>query len=316
MSYSGHQGAGLTHGSDYLTVRTLMQEVRDRPANVQSAMIFEDVVAPILQKKCAQCHQDGKLKGDFSVGDLRTLLKGGKSGPAIVPGKLAESVLYRRVTLDPDHKDYMPADGKPALTKTELRIIKWWIAEAGAVEGKALAQIKNSGAIKTQVSTYLGFNENTAGDGGDKEVTQVINQDIPVLADTLAMAHLRARGLMVREMLKKPMMLDITLPANSGVKMSEIKNDLMSLAKSIVWLNLSGNSFTDSDLSILKSFTNLEKLRIEKNPVTDGVCIYLAGLRHLEAVNLNETKITGIAVNYLKKNPAIKRIYTLGTAAK
>jgi uncharacterized membrane protein len=316
MSYSGHKGASLTHGSDYLTLRTLMQEVRDRPVNIQSAMIFEDAVAPILQKKCAQCHQDGKLKGDFSVENLRTLLKGGKSGPAIVPGKLAESELYRRVTLDSDHKDYMPADGKPALTKMELRIIKWWIAEAGAVEGKALAQLKNPDSIKTQISTYLGFNENIADDDGDKGFKSIINRDIPILADTLAMANLRARGVMVRLMLKKPMMLDITLPANSGVKMSEIKDELMSLAKNIIWLNLSGNNFTDHDLSILKSFTNLEKLRIEKNPVTDAVSIYLASLRHLEAVNLNETKITGIAVSNLKKNPAIKRIYTLGTAAR
>jgi uncharacterized membrane protein len=316
MSYSGHKGASLTHGSDYLTVRTLMHEVRDRPVNAQSAMIFEDVVAPILQKKCAQCHQEGKLKGDFSVENLRTLLKGGKSGRAIVPGKLTESELYRRVTLDSDHKDYMPADGKPGLTKVELCIIKWWISDAGAVEGKTIAQLKNSGSIKAQIGNYLGFNKSTADDGGDKGFTPVINQEIPILADTLVMAHLRGRGLMVRMMLKKPMMLDITLPANSGVKMSAIKDDLMSLAKNIIWLNLSDNNFTDNDLSILKFFSNLEKLRIEKNPVTDSVSIYLANLRHLEAVNLNETKITGIAVSSLKKNSSIKRIYSMGTVAR
>lgn len=316
MSYSGHEGASLTHGNDYLTMRTLTQQVRDRPASVQSAMIYEDVVAPILQKKCAQCHQDGKLKGNFSVESLQTLLKGGKNGPAIVPGKLAESELYKRVTLDPDHKDYMPADGKPPLTKTEVQIIKWWIGQAGAVERKTMAQLKNADSIKTQISTYLGFNKNATGDGDDKGFIQAINPDIPMVADTLVMVHLRAKGLMVRMMLKKPMMLDITLPANSGVKMADIKDDLMPLAKNIIWLNLSGNNFTDSDLGILKSFTNLEKLRIEKNPVTDGVSSDLASLKHLEAVNLNETKITDITVNNLKKNPGIKRIYIWGTVAK
>ena len=315
MSYSGHQGASLTHGNEYISMRTLMQQVRDKPASIQSAMIFEDVVEPILQTKCAQCHQGGKRKGKLSVDNLQTLLKGGKTGPAVVPGKLAESELYKRVTLDPEHKDYMPADGKPPLTKNEIQIIKWWIEKAGAVEGKTMAQLKNSDSIQTQVGTYLGFQPD-AGNSDEQASDQVINPDIPMQADTLAIARLRAKGLMVRLMLNKPMMLDITLPANSGVKMSEISNDLMSLAKNIIWLNLSGNNFTDSDLHILKSFANLEKLRIENNPVTDAVSNDLEFLNHLEAVNLNRTKITDVAVVNLKKNPSVKRVYTWGTAVK
>lgn len=316
MSYSGHQGASLTHGSDYLTMHTLMQEVRDKPASVQTAMIYEDVVAPILQKKCAQCHQGGKQKGRFSVESLQTLLKGGKTGAAVVAGKPNESELYKRVTLDPEHKDFMPADGKPPLTKTEVQIIKWWIGQANAAEGKTIAQLKNTDAIKPKIGAYLGFNKDTEGEGDEKGFIQAINPDIPLLADTLRVNHLRAKGLMVRIMLKKPLMLDVTLPANSGVKIAGIKDDLAPLAKNIIWLNLSGNNFTDSDLTLLKSFTNLEKLRIEKNPVTDGVSNDLVSLKHLQAVNLNETKITGQAVANLQKNPAIKRIYTWGTAVK
>jgi len=316
MSYSGHQGASLTHGKDYLSLQTLRQKVRDKPVSMQQAMIFEDVVAPILDSKCAQCHREGKLKGNFSVAGLQDLLKGGKNGPAVVPGKPNESELYKRITLNPEHKDYMPADGKPPLTKTEVQIIGWWIAKAAAVEGKTMAQLKNAGSITRAVETYLGFNQNNTNDAGDKEIVQNINRDIPMQADTLAMGRLREKGLMIRLMLKKPMMLDVTLPANSGVKMAEIKEDLMVLAKHIVWLNFSGNDFADNDLSILKFFVNLEKLRIEKNPVTDGLSEYLVGLKHLEAVNLNETKITGLGVSALKKNPGIKRIYTWGTAGE
>jgi uncharacterized membrane protein len=318
MSYSGHQGASLTHGNDYLTMHTLMQEVRDKPASVQSAMIYEDVVGPILQKKCSQCHQGGKQKGRFSVESLQTLLKGGKTGPAIVPGKLNESELYKRITLDPEHKDFMPADGKPPLTKTEVQIIKWWIGQANAVQGKTIAQLKNTDAIKPKIGAYLGFNKDAAdeGEGDEKGFMQAINPDIPVQADTMLITHLRAKGLMVRLMLKKPLMLDITLPTNSGIKIADVKGDLMPLAKNIIWLNLSGNNFTDNDLAILRSFTNLEKLRIEKNPVTDGVSNDLISLKHLEAVNLNETKITDLTVANLKKNPGIKRIYTWGTAVK
>ncbi|WP_183560999.1 c-type cytochrome domain-containing protein [Mucilaginibacter sp. SP1R1] len=316
MSYSGHQGASLTHGSDYLTMHTLMQEVRDKPVSVQTAMIYEDVVGPILQKKCSQCHQGGKQKGNLSVESLQTLFKGGKNGPAVVAGKLNESELYKRITLDPEHKDFMPADGKPPLTKTEVQIIKWWIGQANAVQGKTIAQLKNTDAIKPKIGAYLGFNKDEGGEGEEKGFIQAVNPDIPLTADTMLIGKLRAKGLMVRMMLKKPMMLDITLPAKSGLKMADLQGELLPLAKNIIWLNLSGNNFTDSDLAILKSFTNLEKLRIEKNPVTDGVSNDLVALKHLEAVNLNETQITDLAVNNLKKNPGIKRIYTWGTAVK
>jgi len=121
---------------------------------------------------------------------------------------------------------------------------------------------------------------------------------------------------MVRVMLRKPLMLDVTLPAGPGIKAMEFKNDVMPFAKNIIWLNISGNNFTDGDLSFLKLFTNVEKLRLEKNPLTDQVSNNLIALKHLEAVNLNETKITDAAVINLKKNPAIKRIYTWGTGVR
>ncbi|WP_449436476.1 hypothetical protein [Pedobacter steynii] len=50
MSYSGHQGASLTHGNDYLTFQALMQQERKKPATVEQAILFEDVIQPILQK--------------------------------------------------------------------------------------------------------------------------------------------------------------------------------------------------------------------------------------------------------------------------
>jgi len=316
MSYSGHQGASLTHGNDYLTMQTLTRTVRDRPTSVDSAMIFEDVVQPILQNKCSQCHRDGKLKGNLSVESLQTLYKGGKSGPAVAPGKLNESELYKRITLDPDNKDFMPKDGKTPLTKSEVKIIKWWIENGNAIDGKRVVELKNINVIKPELATYLGIGGFAPPMPDEHAFTQVINPDIPIVTDTSLIGQLRKKGLMVRVMLRKPLMLDITLPAGPGIKAAEFKNDVMPLSKNIIWLNISGNNFTDSDLSFLKLFTNVEKLRLEKNPLTDQVSNNLIALKHLEAVNLNETKITNAAVINLKKNPAIKRIYTWGTGAR
>ena len=120
---------------------------------------------------------------------------------------------------------------------------------------------------------------------------------------------------MVRFMLKTPIMLDITLPASSGINAGDFKDHILPLANNVIWLNLSSNNFTDTDLSFLSSFTNLEKLRLENNPLTDQISNSLATLKHLESVNLNRTKVTDAAILNLKKNTAIKRIYTLETAA-
>lgn len=313
MSFSGHLGASLTHGNDYLSVQTLTRKVRDKPTSVENAMIFEDIVQPIFQNKCAQCHRDGKLKGNLSVESLPALYKGGKTGPAVVAGKLNESELYRRITLDADHKEFMPKDGKTPLTKSEVKIIKWWIEKANAIGEKRIAELKDTDPIKPQLASYLEIDGIASQDEEEHAFTQVINPDIPLRIDTLHVSQLRKKGFMVRFMLKKPVMLDITLPAGSGLKAVEFKNDILALANNIIWLNLSSNDFTDNDLLFLKSFTNLEKLRLENNPLTDQVSNNLLDLKQLESVNLNRTKITDASIVILKRNPAIKKIYTWDT---
>src|SRR3989337_1747944 len=52
LSYAGHQGANLTHGSNYITLETLFRENREKPVRVGEAMIFEDIVHPVLEKRC------------------------------------------------------------------------------------------------------------------------------------------------------------------------------------------------------------------------------------------------------------------------
>ena len=92
---------------------------------------YEAVLAPIFDKKCMSCHKASKKKGELLMETYEALLEGGDTGPALVPGDLEKSELWRRITLPPDHDEYMPSDGKPALTKAEVEIVKAWIL-AGA----------------------------------------------------------------------------------------------------------------------------------------------------------------------------------------
>lgn len=315
VGYTGHQGGNLTHGNDYLSLATLTYREREKPANAAVALIYEDVVQPILEKKCSQCHRQGKLKGNLSMQDMQHLLKGGKNGPAIVPGKPQESELYKRITMDAADEKFMPADGKPPLTRTETEIIRWWIAQA-AVTGKPVKDLKDKAAIQAQVASWLGLGGAVPEQSGTTAIEQHINPAIPASLDMQPVESLRRKGLMVKVMLQHPAMLDVTLPAGSGTRIADIRDELLKLAPNIIWLNLSDNGLTENDLGFLKQLPNLEKLRLEKNPIGDGISEHIAALQHLEAVNLNETKIGIACINKLNGHQSIKRIYVWHTSAE
>jgi uncharacterized membrane protein len=313
LSYTGHLGANLTHGNNYITLETLLHQPREKPTRVEEAWLFEDIVQPILAQRCFQCHRADKKKGKLSMENLAMMLEGGKHGPAVVPGDLSGSELFRRITLDPAHEDFMPTDGKTPLTQAETEIIRWWIEKGMAAEGQKLASIDNYEEIMPLASSVLGLSAPAGYVVGTSSVNEHANTNIPDLTDMTPVDNLRKKGLRVRLMQHQPVMLDVTLPAGSGKKITDFENELQSVAANIIWLNLSDNDFTDADLTILQQMSNLEKLRLQKNPVSDDITRYLGNLEHLEAVNLNETRLTNAGLTRLKQNPAIRRIYSWRT---
>jgi len=309
VSYTGHQGGTLTHGAEYLSMEVLTQKERVKPTSVEQAMIFEDVVHPILIQRCSQCHRDGKMKGELSMKKLSDLLKGGKNGPAIVSGSLSQSELYKRITLDPEHEEFMPTDGKTPLSKAEVEIIQWWIEKGGAISGKMMSELKNTQTINPIIANYLKIGNNgNAAESADYDYPTK-NPDIPVFSNLKLIDSLRNLGLNIRIMQHQPLMLDITLPEDNGNKISSIKPELKSIAKNVIWLNLSGCNLNDNDLDFLPLLINLEKLRLEKNPITDKSIPHISSLKHLEAVNLNQTDLTKAGVEQLRGLTSIKRIY-------
>ena len=82
---------------------------------------FNSKVAPILARRCLDCHSGSDPKGKLDLSKKASALAGGKSGPAIVPGKLDESPLWERVESD----EMPPKAPLPAAEKAALRD---WIA--------------------------------------------------------------------------------------------------------------------------------------------------------------------------------------------
>jgi len=84
-----------------------------------------------IRDSCVGCHGETQAKGGLRMDSYDLLMKGGQDGPVIVAGNAAKSILFQRITLPTDHKQFMPAEGKPPLRGEEIAWIKAWI-EQGA----------------------------------------------------------------------------------------------------------------------------------------------------------------------------------------
>ena len=95
---------------------------------------FQTEVLPILQANCLKCHGgEDKIRGGLRLMSRETVLQGGDSGPAAVPGNPSESLLVEAI----NYGSYeMPPDGK--LLQEQIDILTRWIKD-GAVWPDRLA---------------------------------------------------------------------------------------------------------------------------------------------------------------------------------
>lgn len=94
-------------------------------------LTFEADVRPILKAHCFLCHgEDEELQGNLDLRLVRSMAKGGDSGPAIEPGKPAESLVIERIEAGemPPSKKKLPAG--------DLTVLRRWI-EQGAKTARA-----------------------------------------------------------------------------------------------------------------------------------------------------------------------------------
>src|SRR5262245_21036442 len=83
-----------------------------RPADPQAIEFFEARVRPILARNCFACHGPKKQKSGLRLDRASSLLKGGDSGPVVVPGDSESSPLIQAIRYDGEIQ--MPPTGKLA----------------------------------------------------------------------------------------------------------------------------------------------------------------------------------------------------------
>ena len=101
------------------------EQIRQLPPPADHRVDFGREIQPLLEQSCLQCHGRGRDKGGFRLDSRTTLLRGGDSGAAVVPGDSAASPLIALVQgFDPD--SVMPKKGT-RLTPVQIGLLRAWI---------------------------------------------------------------------------------------------------------------------------------------------------------------------------------------------
>jgi uncharacterized membrane protein len=148
VSITGHYGGNLTHGSSYLVeyapqfVRSMAGLSPRRPpvTSVAAADPFLDLVGPIFELRCADCHNPETRESDLDLTTHATVMRGGETGTVVTAGRPEVSELLRRVSLPEGDEEFMPAEGNTPLTVAQVRIIEWWV-RAGAPTGTSIGAL-------------------------------------------------------------------------------------------------------------------------------------------------------------------------------
>jgi len=109
---------------------------RDLPSPTPDAdpVDFARDVLPVLEAQCFECHGPQKARGRLRLDSRRAALKGGMTGPALIPGDSENSLLIRRV-LGLDGEDRMPLDADP-LPDDQVARLRAWIDQGAPWPGE------------------------------------------------------------------------------------------------------------------------------------------------------------------------------------
>lgn len=133
--YGGHlvyeHGVGTPHLIAGAPVQSAPRQSSSDDARVA---FFQTRVKPILIDNCGRCHnpQKARRSGGLDQTSRATLLQGGRSGPAIAPGKPEESLLLKRAKGELPDEDPMPPPPNQPLTPEQIAALEQWIRD-GAV---------------------------------------------------------------------------------------------------------------------------------------------------------------------------------------
>lgn len=311
VGITGHIGGSLTHGSDYLTRPfTDMGESADTAQriaiqDVQEAAAYKEIIQPLLQTKCYSCHNKNKQKGGLRMDEQALLLKGGKYGVVLLPGKAAESEMLKRLLLPREHEDHMPPKEKPQLTEGEVALVHWWI-ESGASFDKKVKELAQPAAVKPVLLALQNASP-------EKTSLAAIPAEPVSRADDSALKKIRDLGVVILPVSQNSHYLSANFITARKASHKDLQL-LLPVKKQLVWLKLGIPTVNDSALGVIAQCSNITRLQLDHTGITDAGLLQLKALKQLQYLNLVGTKVSAEGLLQLKGLDKLQSIYCYQSA--
>lgn len=285
---TGHFGASLTHGENFLT------EVFEQDATLaldNNGPVFTQIVQPILENKCASCHNPNKLKGGLSLASETEILKGGENGMVIKAGDALNSTFISHLLLPTEEKLHMPPKGKPQLSNEEIKMLEWWVA-SGASFTQSVDETPKEDPIQVILTDYFTPEEALNID--------FVSQEL--------IASLNTQKIGVKQIEASKPYLEVYIGQHDSLAFSDIKR-LRKVRDQIYSLDL-GSSYVDkSILKEVSKFKNLHRLYLDNTSVDDRTIGPLRKLKNLEYLNLYGTGVTKKGASQMLGLNNLKKLY-------
>jgi hypothetical protein len=298
LFWTADQGGSITHGSNYLTVYmpSDLKRLTLLSTNTPPTSFYAMRINPIFDSNCVTCHGAAKTNGGLRLDSFDNLMKGGKDGPVIIAGDPEKSLLLQRVTLPPDHKQFMPAEGRPPLRPEEIAWIKAWIQQGASPTAATLAGI-------------------STGDVRPELPLQPVGDDSALMPEIRQMQQTQGARLIPVSSRPEDGLILFTVDAAASFGDAQLAQ-FQKFAPYIVEAELGRTAVTNASFDTLKQFTHLRALHLEETHITGNGLAKLAPLSQLTYLNLSGTQVTEESVRQLSSIKSLRHIYLYNTPAQ
>ncbi|HMH34640.1 MAG TPA: FN3 associated domain-containing protein [Puia sp.] len=296
--FVGHEGASITHGDNFLLAPITPEQKQKKPSFAE-AVVFTDMVKPILDAKCMSCHNSKKAKGELIMETKQSLLKGGRDGQLWDTTKADFGLLFQRIHLPLTQKKHMPPDGKEQLTDQEMVILYSWV--------KRGADFKLKVKDLSQTDTLKSIAENIFKTGDADEIYDF------EAADEKTVGRLNTNYRAVYRLARESPALAVEFYGAFFFKTDQLK-DLLPIKTQIVSLSLNKMPVTDADLQTVAQFINLRNLNLSFTNISGAGLSYLSTLTHLKNLSLSNTSVKGSDIDRLASLKELRHLYVWNTS--
>lgn len=302
LVFTGHYGAALTHGGNFVWAPLLEDDPRLARVITDSTTVFTATVEPILEAKCYGCHNAKKAKGNLVLTSLEGIHKGGKSGPLWKPEDAAKSLIMERLLLPLEHDDHMPPKDKAQLTDDEIAFINLWIDHGADTETK-IAELPQGDTLTKLASAIIPRYQ---------QADQVQQKYSFQFASPEKIKDLSAPNRSVFQIARNEPAVQANFFLRDRYNSKDLE-ELLQVKEQLISLNLSKMPVTDKDMATIRRFHNLESLNLNNTEITGEGLEELVEMPALRSLSLSGTKVDVGDVQTLAKSASLREVFLWNT---